>query len=121
MRTCSLCGDVVMYCKCQEEESTYEEIKLFKSNRSYWIYRGEEAAFWDQETRNLYGDKQLVDEIKSHLHGEHQIILIPGFGLWMDVREPFAVHYVAKEILKGCTFSKTAPDWRPFTRPDVIY
>jgi len=121
MRTCSLCGDVVMYCKCQEEEFVYEEIKLFRNSPSFWIYRGKETAFWDQETRGLYGDKELVDEIKSYMNGENVEVLSPGFSLWFDIREPFAVHYVARDLMKGCTFSKSAPNWRPFTRPDVIY
>jgi hypothetical protein len=116
-----MCGDVVLYCKCLEENAVFEEIKMFRNNPSYWIYRGEETAFWDQETRNLYGDKKLLEDIRALLHGKQEEILKPGFELWMDVRDPFAVHYVASWQLSGCTFSKTAPDWSPWTKPGVIY
>jgi hypothetical protein len=119
MRVCSICGDVVLYCKCMYENSY--ELSQLTSNPSFWIKRGDQLAIWESETRYLYGNPTLLSDIRSHLHGKYVEVLIPGFCLWMTERDPNAVFHVAKDMLKGCRFSNSAPDWSEMTRTDVVY
>ena len=120
-RLCSRCGDVVMYCTCPYTDPVVVDDKDYMDSPSFEIYRGDQKAEWDRQTRSLSGDAELVQEIRSHLTGEYVEVLYPEFSLWMTHKDPFAVHYVASEFVKGCRFSKSVPDWSPFTDPDVVY
>ncbi len=119
MRVCSICGDVVLYCKCMYENSY--ELSQLTSNPSFWIKRGDQLAIWESETRGLYGNPTLLSEIRSYLHGKEEMPLFGMADLWMTDRDPNAVYFVARFKIKGCRFSKSAPDWREMTRTDVIY
>ena len=90
-------------------------------NPSFWIYRGEAEVEWDRDGRALFGDAELIAEIRSNLSGERQVVLHPGFSLWMVEHDPCAVHYVASKILHGCTFSSDVPDWSRYSEPRAIY
>ena len=121
MRVCSLCGDVVLYCTCMLESESDSGSPDFTDNPSFSIYRDNTEVIWDSETRSLSGDPLLIQDIEEQMHGDYEIVLHPGFGLWMISRDPNAVFFVAKELLKGCTFSETAPNWSEITDPDNIY
>jgi hypothetical protein len=121
MRVCERCRDVVIYCSCVLEDPSWIDSTKFTNNPSFWIFRGNQKAEWDRVGRNLFGDQELIDDIKKHLHGEYVEVLKPGFSLWMDFRDPNAVYFVAKDILKGCTFSDSAPDWSEMEDPNTIY
>lgn len=121
MRVCSLCGDVVLYCTCMLESERESDSPNYTDNPSFSIYLGTAEVKWDSETRSLSGDGALIQQIEKHLHEKYEVVLQPGFGLWMSVRDPNAVYYVAKDLLKGCSFSETAPDWSEITNPDNIY
>lgn len=121
MRICSICGDVVLYCSCMLGDDKDSDSPNYSDNLSFSIYREGSEAHWDRNSRSLLGDADLIDDINKHLNDKYEIVLQPGFGLWMSVREPNAVYYVAKELLSGCTFSATAPDWSEITDSDTIY
>jgi hypothetical protein len=101
----------------EREESAAE----YTDNPSFWIFRGEQKAEWVELTRELTGDWELIKDISKHLHGGYEVVLQPGFGLWLSVHDPNAVYYVASEKLTGCTFSDSAPDWSDMTDPNAIY
>ena len=117
---CSRCGDVVFYCDCPYTDPAIVDDKDYTTNRSFEIYRGAEVATWDRQTRSLSGDAGLCTDILAHLDGE-KFSPLAMMWLWASPKDPFAVHYVAREYLEGCTFSKTAPNWRRFSKPGVIY
>lgn len=121
MRICSICGDVVLYCTCMLEENRVVESPIYSENPSFSIYKGSSEVEWDSASRTLSGDPVLIQEIMKHLHGGYQDLLEPGFGVWMRVEDPNGVFYVAKELIEGCSFSDTAPDWSEITDPDTIY
>jgi len=120
MKVCSLCGDVVLYCTCMLG-SEGSDSPTYTDNASFSIYRGNSEVIWDSETRSLSGDISLILDIEKHMHENYEVVLHPGFGLWMSARDPNAVFYVANELLRGCSFSETAPDWSDMTDPDIIY
>ena len=121
MRVCSLCGDVVLYCTCMLENESHSDAQNYTENPSFSIYRGIAEVRWSRETRSLYGDTTLIQDIQKHMHETYEVVLHPGFGLWMTARDPNAVFYVANQLLKGCSFSETAPDWSEMTDPENIY
>ncbi len=121
MDVCSRCLDVVTYCKCQLEDPEWNVSGKYTNNPTFWIYRGTQEAEWDREGRNLFGDPELIKDIRAHMTEEYTEILKPGFWLWMSVHDPNAVYFVAREKLKGCTFSKSAPDWSAMEIPGQIY
>ena len=121
MRVCSLCGDVVLYCSCMLLDEREESAAEYTDNPSFSIFRGEQKAEWVELTRELTGDWELIQDISKHLHGGYEVVLHPGFGLWLSVHDPNAVYYVASEKLTGCTFSDSAPDWSDMTDPNAIY
>ena len=125
MKDCSKCSGVVMYRSFQRTDPAWSSNGTYTENPTFWIYRGDEAAEWDRDGRALFGDAGLVEEIRSRLSGESELVLIPGFlliGFWllMSEHEPYAVHWVAQSI-EGCTFSETAPDWGNWNKPNGIY
>lgn len=118
---CSRCGDVVMYCDCPYTDPAVVNDRDYTNNSSFEIYRGRETVEWESSTRSLSGSKRLIDEMMGHLTGERVEVLIPGFFLWMSHKDPFAVHFVAEHFVGNCTFSKTAPNWSQWSKPDEIY
>jgi len=121
MNVCSRCGDVVMYCSCQRTDSAWSSHKELTENPTFWIYRGHETAEWDRDGRALFGDPELVADIRFKLSGERELVLLPeyplaGFMLLMAERDPYAVHLAAQSI-DGCTFSPSAPNWGTISRP----
>ena len=117
---CSRCGDVVFYCECPYTDPAVVDDKDYTTNRTFEIYRGDEVVTWERQTRSLWGDAGLCEDILAHLNGE-KFSPLAQMWLWSSPKDPFAVHYVAREYLTGCTFSKTAPNWRRFSKPGVIY
>jgi hypothetical protein len=89
-------------------------------NPSFWIYRGEAEIDRGRDGRALFGDAELIAEIRSNLSGERQVVLHPGFSLLMVEHDPYAVHLMAQSI-EGCTFSKSAPKWGKLSRPGRSY
>jgi len=120
MDTCSRCLDVVIYCSCERTDPDWSSSPDLMENPTFWIYRGDAEVEWDRDGRALFGDAELIAEIRSKLSGELDVVLIPGFSLLMVERDPYAVHLVAKSI-EGCTFSKSAPKWGKFSKPGDIY
>ena len=120
MNTCSRCGDAIIYCSCERTDPAWSSHPDLMENPSFWIYRGEAEVEWDRDGRVLFGDAELIAEIRSNLSGERQVVLHPGFSLWMVEHDPYAVHLIAQSI-KGCTFSKSAPKWGKFSKPGQIY
>jgi hypothetical protein len=118
---CSRCGDVVFYCECPYTDPAVIEDKDYMDSPSFEIFRGSEVVEWDRARRSLGGSQKLLQEILSHLDGEYVEVLIPGFCLWMSPKDPFAVHFVAENLVKGCSFSGSAPDWSEWTKPGRIY
>ena len=117
---CSRCGDVVFYCECPYTDPAIVDDKDYTTNRTFEIYRGDEVVTWERQTRSLWGDAGLCEDILAHLNGE-KFNPLALMWLWASPKDPFAVHYVAREYLEGCTFSKTAPNWRRFSKPGTIY
>ena len=117
---CSRCGDVVIYCDCPYTDPAVVNDKDYTSSHSFEIFRGDEVVEWDQRTRSLSGDAGLLSEILAHLDGK-QFSPLHLMCLWASPKDPFAVHFVAREYVDGCTFSKTAPNWGRFSKPGVIY
>lgn len=118
---CSLCGDVVFYCECPYTDPLVVDDKDYLDSPTFSIYKNGMSATWERHRRELFGDKDLVEEIISHLDGEFVEVLRPGFCLWMSVKEPYAVHFVAEQLMSGCEFSSSAPDWSEWTKPGEIY
>ena len=121
MSVCSRCGDVALYCSCERTDPDWTRSSKWTNNPSFYIYRGDAEAEWDREGRMLFGDPELVAEIRSKLTGEYVEVLISGFCLWMVEQDPYAVHLVARDEIEGCTFSKSAPKWGKFSKPGRIY
>ena len=121
MNTCSRCGDAIIYCSCERTDPAWSSHPDLMENPSFWIYRGEAEVEWDRDGRALFGDAELIAEIRSNLTGERRLIFHPGFELLMSVHDPCAVHYVASKILHGCTFSSDVPDWSRYSEPRAIY
>ena len=117
---CSRCRDVVLYCDCPYTDPAVVDDKDYTSSRSFEIFRGDEVVEWDRQTRSLSGDAGLIGDILAHLDGK-QFSPLHLMWLWASPKDPFAVHYVAREYVDGCTFSETAPNWDRFSEPDVIY
>ena len=120
MNRCSRCGDAIIYCSCERTDPAWSSHPDLMENPSFWIYRGKAEVEWDRDGRALFGDAELIDEIRSNLSGEHEVVLHPGFSLWMVEHDPYAVHLIAQAI-EGCTFSKSAPKWGKFSKPGRIY
>lgn len=116
---CSKCLDAIMYCTCSYSDPNVVD-PPFYSNASFSVFRGDEEVEWDSEHRSISGDRELLSEVMSQLNGEYVEVLKPGFCLWLDFREPFAVRWAAENI-EGCTFSASAPDWSRFSKPGRIY
>ena len=122
MRRCSVCLDVVIYCSCALEDDSWKtnQKRWVTDNPSFTIFRGDEEAEWIRETRELVGDKKLVQDITKHLTGE-DVVVLHQMSLPMIVEDPYAVHHVASFLLDGCSFSESAPDWDKYSQPGVIY
>ena len=122
MRKCEICLDVAIYCKCAANEDLWNPSHgmWVTDNPTFWIYRGDEKVEWDKEGRALWGDPKLIEDLMEHLDGEYVTVLYP-MQLPMVPQDPYAVHWVAKHKLKGCTFSKSAPKWGRFSKPGVVY
>ena len=118
---CSRCGDVVFYCDCPYTDPAVIDDKDYMDNPSFEIYRGSEVVEWDRARRSLGGSKGLLEDILRYLNEEYVEVLAPGFCLWMSSKDPFAVHFVAENLVNGCTFSCSAPDWSEWTKPGRIY
>lgn len=118
---CSRCGDVVFYCECPFTDPAVIDDKDYMENPSFEIYRGSEVVEWERARRSLGGSKRLLEDILRYLNGEYVEVLAPGFCLWMSPKDPFAVHFVAENLVNGCTFSRSAPDWSEWTKPGRIY
>ena len=118
---CSRCGDVVFYCECPYTDPAVIDDKDYMDSPSFEIFRGAEVVEWDRARRSLGGSEKLLQDILSYLDGEYVEVLIPGFCLWMSPKDPYAVHFVAENLVKGCTFSPSAPDWSEWTKPGRIY
>ena len=88
MNVCSRCGDVILYCPCERIDPSWIHSSEWMENPSFFIYRGDAEAEWDREGRILFGDPELVAEIRSKLTGEKVEVLIPGFCLWMVEQDP---------------------------------
>lgn len=114
---CTRCGDVVMYCDCPFTDPAVVDDKNYTDNPSFEIFRGDEKVEWQRRGRSLGGSPGLLIDIMNHLKGDFKEALTPGFCLWMTPKDPYAVHFVASEILQGCTFSKTAPPSKKSTKP----
>ncbi len=121
MDVSSRCLDVSAYCKCQLEDPEWDISGKYTNNPSFLIYRGNQEVEWDREGRNLFGDADLINNIRMHMTEEYTEILKPGFWLWMSVHDPNAVYFVAKHLLQGCTFSKSAPHWSAMENPNSFY
>lgn len=118
---CSRCRDVVFYCTCPYTDPAVVDHKDYMDSPSFEIYRGSEVVEWDRATRSISGSPKLIKDILSYLDDQYVEILHPGFCLWMSYKDPYAVHFVAENFLKGCTFSPSAPDWSEWTKPGWIY
>jgi len=118
---CSRCRDVVHYCSCSLSDPAVINDKDYLDAESFRICRDDEEVSWDAQTRSLSGDSALIGDIVAHLDGKWTEVLKPGFCLWMSIKEPYAVHYVAEWVIEGCTFPDGHPDWTPYSEPDTIY
>lgn len=118
---CSRCIDVVHYCTCSLSDPAVINSKDYLEAESFRICRDDKEVLWDAQTRSLSGDPRLAGELMSHLDGTLTKVLEPGFCIWMSIREPYAVHYVAEWVIAGCTFPDGHPDWSPYSDPDTIY
>ena len=103
---CSNCRDVVMYCECWIPKD-----KHFSDSRNFTLGDGQRKILWNSETRQLEGDQELIEQIRSKLNGRQETICDVG-TIWMDEREPIAVTFLASSIeLTG--FSST---YGPYVR-----
>lgn len=75
MNTCSRCGDAIIYCSCERTDPAWSSHPDLMENPSFWIYRGEAEVEWDRDGRVLFGDAELIAEIRSNLSGERQVVL----------------------------------------------
>ena len=114
---CSRCLDVVLYCSCEREDPSWSKRKQWADNPSYWIYLGGLSAEWDRQGRALFGDEELIEQIRNLLSGQLETVLHLGFQLWMVEQDPYAVHHAAQQIT-GATFSESAPVWSDFSQND---
>ena len=100
---CSNCRDVVMYCECWIPKD-----KHFSDSGTFTLGDGERKVLWDSSTRQLEGDQELIEQIRSKLTGKQETIMDVG-TIWMDEREPIAVTFVASNI--GLEFGPDAPKY----------
>ena len=117
---CSNCRDEILYCRCEREDPTWSNRAWLSENPTYWIYLADMSAEWDREGRALFGSESLVREIKRKLSGKLETVLYPDFQLLMVEQDPYAVHFVA-QLIPGCTFSKSAPDWSELSVEGRVY
>ena len=100
---CSNCRDVVMYCECWIPKD-----KHFSDSGNFTLGDGERKILWNSETRQLEGDQELIEQIRSKLNGRQETICDVG-TIWMDEREPIAVTFHASSI--GLEFGPDAPKY----------
>ena len=100
---CSNCRDVVMYCECWIPKD-----KHFSDSGNFTLGDGERKILWNSETRQLEGDQELIEQIRSKLNGRQETICDVG-TIWMDEREPIAVTFLASSI--GLEFGPDAPKY----------
>lgn len=108
MCNCSRCGDAIIYCSCERTDPAWTSHPDLMENPSFSLYRGEAEVDWDRDGRALFGDSDLIADIRSNPSGERQVVLHSGFSLLMVEHDPCAVHQITQSI-EGCTFSKNAP------------
>ena len=120
MNTCSRCGDAILYCSCERTDPAWSSRPDLMENPSFWIHRGEAEVEWDRDGRALFGDAEVIAEIRSNLSGERQVVLHTAFSLLMVEYDPYALHLIAQSI-GGCTFSKSSPKWGKLSRSERIY
>ena len=100
---CSNCRDVVMYCECWIPKD-----KHFSDSGNFTLGDGQRKILWNSETRQLEGDQELIEQIRSKLNGRQETICDVG-TIWMDEREPIAVTFLASSI--GLEFGPDAPKY----------
>jgi len=92
-----------MYCECWIPKD-----KHFSDSGNFTLGDGQRKILWNSETRQLEGDQELIEQIRSKLNGRQETICDVG-TIWMDEREPIAVTFLASSI--GLEFGPDAPKY----------
>ena len=71
-----------------------QEIETPKKGPVMSLGDGEKKILWNSETRQLEGDQELIEQIRSELNGRQETICDVG-AICMDEREPIAVTFLA--------------------------
>ena len=65
--------------------------KYFSNSGDFTMGDGNRSILWNSRTRQLEGDRELIEQIREELNGKQQTIMDVG-TIWMDEREPVAHH-----------------------------